>query len=126
MSSIFLFNIASQRSHWLSIRQAAISGNIANANTPGYTAVDVQPFEAVLQSSKLELATSDPQHVSQPSEPLDGLEEKQKPNWRVYNSGNSVSIEKEMVKADEVNGDFALNNSVVKAFHRMLLTSTKG
>jgi flagellar basal-body rod protein FlgB len=126
MSSIFLFDIASQRSQWLSIRQAAISGNIANANTPSYVAKDVQPFEAVLQASSLEMATSDPQHLSQSSQPLSGLEEKQELTWRVYNSGNSVSIEKEMVKAGEVNGAFALSNNVVKAFHRMLMSSTKG
>jgi flagellar basal-body rod protein FlgB len=126
MSSIFLFNIASQRNQWLSVREAAITGNIANANTPGYTAVDVQPFEDVLQSSHLELARSNPQHVSLASQSLDALEEKQKDSWRVYNSGNSVSLEKEMVKAGEVNGAFSLSNGVVKAFHRMLLASTKG
>jgi flagellar basal-body rod protein FlgB len=126
MSSIFLFNIASQRNQWLSIRQATISDNIANANTPGYVAVDVQPFESVLQSSHLEMATSDPNHVSQSAEPLNGLAEKQDDVWHVYNSGNSVSLEKEMVKAGEVNNAFALNNSVVKAFHRMLINSTKG
>jgi flagellar basal-body rod protein FlgB len=126
MSSIFLFNIASQRNQWLSVREAAITGNIANANTPGYTAVDVQPFEDVLQSSHLELARSNPQHVSLASQSLDALEEKQKDSWRVYNSGNSVSLEKEMVKAGEVNGAFSLTNGVVKAFHRMLLASTKG
>jgi flagellar basal-body rod protein FlgB len=126
MSSIFLFDIASQRNHWLSLRQEAISTNIANANTPGYAAVDVQPFEAVLQSSRLEMATSDPSHVVNSGEQLGGLEEEQEDSWNIYNSGNSVSIEKEMVKAGQVNGAFALSNSVIKSFHRMLLASTKG
>jgi len=126
MSPIFLFDIASQRNHWLSVRQTAITGNIANANTPGYAAVDVQPFEDILQSSHLELATSNPQHVSRSSQPLNGLEEKQEDSWRVYNSGNSVSLEKEMVKAGEVDAAFSLSSGVVKAFHRMLLASTKG
>lgn len=126
MSSIFLFDITAQRNQWLSIRQATISGNIANANTPGYAAVDVQPFEAVLQSSRLEMATSDSAHVAQSTQQLSSLAEQQEDSWQISNSGNSVSLEKEMVKAGEVNGAFALNNSVIKAFHRMLLTSTKG
>lgn len=126
MSSIFLFDITAQRNQWLSIRQATISGNIANANTPGYAAVDVQPFEAVLQSSRLEMATSDSAHVAQATQQLSSLAEQQEDSWQISNSGNSVSLEKEMVKAGEVNGAFALNNSVIKAFHRMLLTSTKG
>ncbi len=31
-----------------------------------------------------------------------------------------------MVKAGEVNGAFALSSNVIKAFHRMLIASTKG
>lgn len=125
MSSIFLFDIASQRNHWLSLRQETITGNIAHANTPGYAARDVQPFEAVLQSEQLSLATSEPGHVSQTSRPVDDAIESDE-SWNTYNSGNSVSLEKELVKAGEVNSAFALSNGVVKAFHRMLLTSTKG
>ena len=127
MSSIYLFNIASQRSNWLSLRQEAITGNITHANTPGYAARDVQPFEAVMQSEQqLAVATSDPGHVAQSTRPVDGIAETHEDSWQVYNSGNSVSIEKELVKAGEVSGAYALNNGVVKAFHRMLLTSTKG
>jgi flagellar basal-body rod protein FlgB len=126
MSSIHLFNIASQRSQWLSLRQEAIAGNIAHANTPGYAAKDVQPFEAVLQSSHLSMATSDPAHIAQTGSPVDAVAEADDDNWHTLDSGNSVSIEKEMVKASEVNGAYSLNNSVIKAFHRMLLTSAKG
>lgn len=126
MSSIYIFNIASQRSQWLSLRQEAIAGNIAHANTPGYAAKDVQPFEAVLQSSHLSMATSDPGHIAQAGAPVDAVDETQDDAWDTYDSGNSVSIEKEMVKASEVNGAYSLNNSVIKAFHRMLLTSAKG
>jgi flagellar basal-body rod protein FlgB len=126
MSSIFLFDIASQRNQWLSIRQTAISGNIANANTPGYEALDVAPFESVLQTSQLELATSDPEHVGLSPQQRETLDAPQEDQWHVYDSGNTVSLEKELVKAAEVNGAFALSNSVIKTFHRMLLTSTKG
>lgn len=128
MSSIYLFDIASQRSHWLSLRQEAISGNIAHANTPGYAAKDVQPFEAVLQSaSRLSMATSDPGHIAQSGAPVDALAaDAHDDAWDTYDSGNSVSLEKELVKASDVNGAFQLNNSVVKSFHRMLLASTKG
>ena len=127
MSSIYLFDIASQRSHWLSVRQEAISGNIAHANTPGYAAKDVQPFEAVLQSSsRLSMATSDPGHIADTVAAADAVTQSDGDAWHTYDSGNSVSLEKEMVKASEVNGAFALNNGVIKAFHRMLLTSTKG
>jgi flagellar basal-body rod protein FlgB len=125
MSSIYLFDIASQRNNWLAMRQETITGNIAHANTPGYAARDVQPFEAVLQSEQLAVATTDPSHVADATRPVDAAV-RADDDWQVYSSGNSVSIEKELVKAGEVNGAFALNNGVIKAFHRMLLTSTKG
>ena len=126
MSSIYLFNIASQRSHWLAARQETVSSNIAHANTPGYAARDVQPFEAVLQSSHLAMATSDPSHVADQTRGLQGVVEAEDDGWQTTDSGNTVSLEKELVKAGEVNGAFALNNSVVKTFHRMLLASAKG
>jgi flagellar basal-body rod protein FlgB len=46
--------------------------------------------------------------------------------WEVLHSGNSVSLEQEMIKAGDVNRDFSLNINIVKAFHRMLLASVKG
>lgn len=126
MSPIYLFDIASQRSHWLSLRQAAISGNIANANTPGFAARDVQPFESVLQSSRLAMTTSDPAHFAPSNDSLRETTESEENDWEVYSSGNSVSLEEEMVKAGEVNSAFSLNSGVIKAFHRMLLASAKG
>ncbi len=126
MSSIYLFNIASQRSHWLAVRQETITGNIAHANTPGYAARDVQPFEAVLQSSQLSMATSDPAHVADSTPGPDRVAEAEEDDWQTYGSGNTVSIEKELIKAGEVNSAFALNSSVITAFERMLKISTKG
>jgi len=126
MSSLYLFDIASQRSQWLSLRQETITSNISHANTPGYAARDVQPFEAVLQSEQLSMATSDPAHLGEPIATGSAAPQADEGGWATYDSGNSVSLEKELVKAGEVNSAFALNNGVVKAFHRMLLTSTKG
>ena len=46
--------------------------------------------------------------------------------WDVTHSGNSVSVEQEMMKAGDVNRAYALDTSIVKAFHRMYLASAKG
>ena len=48
MEPVNLFDLATRQSQWLAVRQSAIASNIANANTPGYTANDVEPFEKVL------------------------------------------------------------------------------
>jgi flagellar basal-body rod protein FlgB len=43
----------------------------------------------------------------------------------VVHSGNSVSLEQEMIKGSDVNRDYSMNSAVVRSFHRMLLSSTK-
>lgn len=126
MGPIHLFNVASRANHWLSVRQSTIAENVANANTPGFKAQDVKPFGSVLDSMAGAMATTSPQHLSfapagsarAESTPVEGSE--------VLHSGNTVSLEKEMAKAGEVNRAFALNTNIVKAFHRMLMASTKG
>ena len=73
--SIYLFQVASQKSEWLSGRQTAVASNVANANTPGYRALDVQPFSAVLDTSPLGMAATNPGHMSPALSPLDSLRE---------------------------------------------------
>ena len=48
-----LFELATKQSQWLSVRQSAIAGNIANVNTPGYHALEVEPFEKVLDGTRV-------------------------------------------------------------------------
>ena len=75
MSSVYLFEVGSQKAQWLSARQTALAANVANANTPSYRAVDIQPFSAVLDSSPIELATTNPAHLSLPQSETGALRE---------------------------------------------------
>jgi flagellar basal-body rod protein FlgB len=45
--------------------------------------------------------------------------------WETTYSGNTVSVEDQLMKAGEVSRGYALNTSIVKAFHRMMLASVK-
>ncbi len=126
MQPIYLFNLASQHNRWLSVRQAAIAGNIANANTPGFKAQDVAPFETVLDATQLTMTATQPGHITPAPANVPAPEVRVHKPWEVMHSGNSVSLEQELLKAGEVNRAYALDTSMVKAFHRMLLTSVKG
>ncbi len=69
-------------------RQKLIAGNVANANTPGFKAEDLKPFNEVLAS--IDAANTDqfePERVYRPggSDP----------------NGNTVSIENEMMASAE-------------------------
>lgn len=119
MSQIHLFAATSQLAQWLSVRQTAIAENVANINSPGYSVREVEPFADVMESARVRLAATAPGHFgSGPAEAAHA--------WQVSSTGEQVSAERELIKADEVNRSYALHASVAKAFHRMLLMSVKG
>lgn len=125
MDSMYLFNVASQQGRWLSVRQAAIAGNVANANTPGYKAVDVEPFNAALAATQLSMAVTKPDHLTTASLGGPSGEIRQSDTWNLFYSGNDVSLEQEMMKANDVNRDYSLNTTVVKTFNRLVIASAK-
>jgi flagellar basal-body rod protein FlgB len=125
MSSIYLFSVVAQHNHWLSVRQATIAGNIANANTPGFKALDVAPFEAALQQARLSMTTSNPGHMTAAGAEAPAVATQRAEPWETTHSGNNVSLEQELINSGDVARAFRLNTSVVKTFHRMLLSSAK-
>jgi flagellar basal-body rod protein FlgB len=103
MSVIHLFDLGSQQARWLAARHIAVASNIANANTPGYKAVDLPPFEIVINDSAVTLNTTNPLHIG--VDPLSAeapsFKDEGSP-WEVSHSGNSVSLEQELLKSGEV------------------------
>jgi flagellar basal-body rod protein FlgB len=126
VAPVRLFELASQQARWLSVRQSTIAQNVANANTPGYQALDVEPFESVLSNMPLQMATTHLAHMTDDGSPASSATTKPETPWEILHSRNSVSLEQEMINAGDVNRAFSLNTNIVKAFHRMLLASVKG
>lgn len=124
MEAVYLFNIAHRHAEWATVRQATISGNVANANTPGYAARDIEPFSSVLDKTRLTMAQTSPGHLD-----MQGAEMRARSatadTWDVHHSGNSVSVDQELLKSAETNGAFSLTTSTIKAFHRMMMTSVR-
>jgi flagellar basal-body rod protein FlgB len=53
-------------------------------------------------------------------------ETREEVSWQVVHSGNSVSLEQQLMKSSEISGAYSLNTSAVKAFHRMLIAASRG
>ncbi len=123
---VYLFDLAFQRSQWLSVRQTAVADNVANANTPNYRAKDVEPFSATLDKTELAMVATNPGHLSLEGPPVRASAVQAPRSWDITSHGNDVSIEKELIKAGEVSRDYSLNVSIVKTFHRMWMASVKG
>ncbi len=126
MGPVYLFDLASQQAHWLTARQTAVAENISNVNTPGYKMTDVPPFEAVFNDSDVTLAATNPGHLSLDPLTPEPISAKDGEAWEVTHSGNSVSLEQELMKEGEVTSGFSLNRTIVKAFNQMLMASLKG
>ncbi|MEO3384898.1 flagellar basal body rod protein FlgB [Mesorhizobium sp. CAU 1741] len=125
MQPVNLFQLASQQAQWLSVRHTAVSSNIANANTPGYGTMEVEPFEAVLDNTRVAMEATNPRHISV-GVGSDALMIRQDSESEPTSpSGNTVVLENELMKSGEVRRSFELNTAVVKAFHRMLMLTTR-
>ncbi|MFN3765537.1 MAG: flagellar basal body rod protein FlgB [Aliihoeflea sp.] len=125
MQPVNLFSLASEQAKWLSVRQAAVSGNIANVHTPGYASKDVEPFEQVLSNTRVSLQQTHASHVSLGATSQDFQIRENEATGAQVPSKNTVAIEEELMKAGEVRRGLELNTGIVKAFHRMYLMTTR-
>ena len=125
MEPIHLFDLANRQARWLSTSQSVIAANIANAATPGYRAQAVAPFSEALSKTALQLASTDPAHLALDPAQAQASAIKDESPWETTDSGNTVSLEQELIGAGDVNRAFSLNTSLVKAFHGMLMSAAK-
>src|SRR3954463_6503846 len=95
-----LFALAAKQAEWLSVRQSAIAGNIANVNTPGYHALDVEPFAKVLDGKgAVGMQSTQTRHLTGDAEAIALRQRDDGP--KVLPSGNSVVLENELLDAGE-------------------------
>jgi flagellar basal-body rod protein FlgB len=125
LSDIYLFQVASQKAQWLSARQTAVASNVANASTPGYRAVDVQPFSAVLNTSPIAMTSTNPAHIAPATSLLDSLKEVETDPAEQTLSGNTVNLEQQMINLGEVSRDFSMTAGTRRAFHQLMLAALK-
>ncbi|OPZ60275.1 MAG: Flagellar basal body rod protein FlgB [Deltaproteobacteria bacterium ADurb.Bin510] len=82
--------------NWRLTRQGVISSNLANIDTPGYKAKDVA-FEREFEN-ELQLVRTDESHLPETEPAGPGYVMREDPYGRIGNDGNTVDIDREMVK----------------------------
>ena len=125
MSPIYLLELASHQAQWLSARQKITATNIANANTPGYASMDIQPFTDVLDKTQIAMVSTNSAHMLPEGNDFTAPRASAADTWETTYSGNSVSLEQEMMKEGDINRTFTLNANIKRAFHQMLMLSVK-
>lgn len=123
-----LISQLTDRMQWLSGRQQLLTQNIANADTPGYQAMEMKPldFSQTLQKVQaVQLATTSPMHIAatQSTTNVTGQAIVNKTPMQVYPTGNTVDLEDETSKAAQNVMDYQLATSIYKNEVNMQLTA---
>jgi flagellar basal-body rod protein FlgB len=128
LTSVPLLDVLRERMSWLSARQNVLSQNVANADTPGYSAVDLKPvdFQKVLEQSTEPaafqggLTVNDPRHIATTSNSSSGYQSAAAGDDAIDQTGNSVSVEEEMMKVADTQAQYqAATNIYAKAISMM-------
>jgi flagellar basal-body rod protein FlgB len=123
-----LFQLISARMSWLSQRQAVLSQNIANADTPDYAPKDLRAadFARVVddisgRQSRLTLAQTARAHLDGAAVARVGLAGRaQATVYEVAPDGNAVVLEEQGAKAAETALDFQLTSNLYRKYLGMM------
>lgn len=127
MAEPYIFQLSAEKAGWIFARQAAISANVANANSPGYKAQDVRPFSEALEGKGISQSVSNPRHIASASSASSvGVDTVEETPWESFASGQNVNLEQEMIKAADLSADYRLNTSIIRSFHSMILMVAGG
>ena len=130
IGQIPLFAALSKRMSWLTARQTVLAENVANANTPGYSAKDLKEldFKSLIGNSPgsgpLRLAADQPGHIA-PT-----VQNNPMPVVVVTDGksldGNGVSLESEMMKVSTNAADYSVITAIYKQNISMIKAALGG
>ena len=120
-----IFALAATHHSWGMARQTAVASNIANANSPGYRAMDVAPFSLDAANERMSMTQTHIRHLNPSGTTKAEASAQPETPWEISHSGNSVSLEQELIKSGEVHKAMSINHAIVKSFHRLMLTGLR-
>ena len=127
LDSISFFKQASQRLQWLGNRQKVISENVANSDTPGFKAKDVTSFTKMLEGThKTGIITTDSRHIGSSTEAPGIQTVIDKEAWGETITGNTVVLEQQAIKANEVGENYQLAVQLYRKGHDLLTLAVTG
>lgn len=136
IGQISLFSIASQRLAFLGERQEVLGRNVANADTPGYEARDVDEgsFQEFLRSTvaPIGLAVTDPDHMTVAttlppavgSAAPDGIREVDQPGAPDPGAnGNNVDIEEQVIRITANAAEYQMVSTIYRKHADLIRTA---
>jgi len=127
LDSISFFKNASQRLQWLGNRQKVISENVANSDTPGFKAKDVTSFAKMLEGTqKTGILTTNAKHINSSVQAPGVQAVVDKEAWAETLNGNTVVLEQQTIKANEVGENYQLAVQLYRKGHDLLTMAVTG
>jgi flagellar basal-body rod protein FlgB len=127
-----LFELISGRASWLAQRQAVLTRNVANADTPGFVPLDLAPADtaqlvragAAAGQGGLGLLRTAPAHVAGiGATEQQGYREEKAETYEVKPAGNSVVLAEEMQKMATTDLDYQLATNLYRRYVGLLRTA---
>lgn len=118
-TDIGLFRLAERRLSWVDQRQEVLAQNIANADTPGYRARDLAPFEASLAEQGVSLARTSPAHLDGSAALSAGPRERSSGKAP---DGNTISMEEQLGKVADTAGTQELVTNLYHKYQSLFRT----
>ena len=116
-----LFALADRRFAWIDQRQQVLAQNLANADTPGWRARDLKPFQALLAAPPVALAATDPAHLPGTADPA--ADDAAAAIAERAPDGNGVALDQEMTKVADTDMAHAVTTGLVTVWLGMFRTA---
>lgn len=125
LDSISLFRVVDKQLRYLGQRQETLAKNIANANTPGYQAMDLAApdFQSAMNSAQsVEMAATSPSHYGVAMGTAAPSVAKEKPivPWEISPDGNSVVLEQQMMEASSTQANYQMATELYRKYIGMM------
>lgn len=122
-----LFELLSGRTAWLTQRQAVLTHNVANADTPDFAAMDLKPagFTELLRhrggsGRLLAMVRTEARHLAPAARDAGSFRAGEVDSYEVAPSGNAVVIPEQLQKMAKTELDFQLTTSLYRRYATML------
>ena len=130
VGQIPLFSLLTQRMQWLSSRQALLSQNVANADTPNYVARDMKPvdFGKIIADQKgaTSLSLTDTRHIRVSARSGAPFDQEDASGEGGTPTGNVVSLEQEMIKLSDTQIQYQTATNLYQKAVNMFRTALGG
>jgi flagellar basal-body rod protein FlgB len=123
-----LMRMLSTQMGYTTERQGVLAQNMANVDTPAYSARDLKKLDfskmASLESKRLEMAITAPQHSGGTlGDKMRIQDEKNRKPFETTPTKNSVVLEEQMAKISDNNAQFQMSSTLLKKYTQLYRTA---